>query len=206
VGVGRAGELTRAVFVDRDGVINEPAWDPLDGRYESPVDPSDVVLVEGAIGGLRELAVAGYLIVVASNQPAAAKGKASLDQLRAVHERVVGLLADSGIALDDWRYCFHHPDGSDPELRGACECRKPAPGMLLDAAAEHAIDLAASWMVGDSDTDVLAGQRAGCRTVLVQHVLSKHRRGSACADAIVRNLAAAAAFIVDEPRARLPST
>ena len=198
MGVRRAGSLTRAVFVDRDGVINEPAWDPVDERYESPVDPSDVVLSEGAVDGLARLAQGGYLIVVASNQPAAAKGKATLDALHAVHDRVVAVLAEAGIALDDWRYCFHHPDGSDPRLRGPCACRKPAPGMLLDAAADHAIDLAASWMIGDSDTDVIAGQRAGCRTVLVEHVLSRHRRGGARADAKVRNLAAAAAFIIDD--------
>jgi len=198
--------LTPAAFLDRDGVINEPSWDPVDGRYESPIDPRGVVLADGAVEGLRALVAEGYLTVVVSNQPSAAKGKATLTDLRTVHERVVELLAGAGIALDDWRYCFHHPDAVVAELGGACECRKPAPGLLLDAAKERDIDLAASWMVGDSDTDVLAGQRAGCRTVLVEYPRSGHRRrGDVTADAVVRNLAAAAAFMIQTDRARLPN-
>jgi D-glycero-D-manno-heptose 1,7-bisphosphate phosphatase len=202
MGVGRAGRLRPAVFLDRDGVVNVPAWDPVDGRYESPTDPKDVVLADGAVEGLRALTAARYLTVVTSNQPSAAKGKATLDDLRAVHERVAALLAAEGIALDDWRYCFHHPDAVVPELGGACACRKPEPGMLLDAAREHGIDLAASWIVGDSDADIVAGRRAGCRTVLVEHPRSAHRRGGGVEpDAKVRNLACAAAFLIDtDPR------
>ncbi len=195
MGVGRAGGLTAAVFLDRDGVINEPSWDPVDGRYESPIDPRDVALADGAVEGLRALAVEGYFTVVASNQPAAAKGKARLDDLRTVHDRVVELLAAAGVALDDWRYCFHYPDAVVPELR-----------VLLAAAQAHGIVLKASWMVGDSGTDVVAGRRAGCRTVLVEHPCSGHRREEdVMADANVHNLAAAAAFIIQTDRARLPN-
>jgi D-glycero-D-manno-heptose 1,7-bisphosphate phosphatase len=205
MGVGRAG-LTAAVFLDRDGVIDEPSWDPVDARYESPIDPRDVALADGAVEGLRALAAEGYFTVVASNQPAAAKGKARLDDLRTVHDRVVELLAAAGVALDDWRYCFHHPDAVAPELRGACACRKPEPGLLLAAAQAHGIVLNASWMVGDSGTDVVAGRHAGCRTVLVEHPRSGHRREEdVMADANVRNLAAAAAFIIQTDRARLPN-
>jgi len=202
MGIGRAGGLRPAVFLDRDGVVNEPAWDPVDGRYESPIDPKDVALAEGAVDGLRALIVAHCVTVVASNQPAAAKGKATLDDLHAVHARVVELLAAEGIVLDDWRYCFHHPQAVVPDLGGTCTCRKPEPGMLLAAAEEHAIDLAASWMVGDSDSDVVAGRRAGCRTVLVEHPRSGHRRaGEVEADAFVRNLGCIGAFMTDnDPR------
>jgi D-glycero-D-manno-heptose 1,7-bisphosphate phosphatase len=204
MGVSRAGRLTAAVFLDRDGVINEPSWDPADGRYESPTDPRDVALADGAVEGLRALTAEGYVTVAVSNQPAAAKGKASLEDLKTVHERIVDLLAAAGLALDDWRYCFHHPDAVVPELRDACACRKPEPGLLLAAAQAHGIVLDASWMVGDSTTDVVAGRRAGCRTVLVEHPRSGHRRDKdVIADANVRNLAAAAAFMIQIDRARL---
>jgi D-glycero-D-manno-heptose 1,7-bisphosphate phosphatase len=188
--------VTRAAFLDRDGVINDPVLDAVDGRPESPHRPEDVVLADGAVAGLRLLREDGYLLVAISNQPSAAKGKVTLDELRAVHERVVALLAEEGVALDDWRYCFHHPDGIVAELTGACDCRKPAPGMLLDAAREHGIDLSASWMIGDSDADVAAGQAAGTRTLLVEHPDSAHRRsGAAKPDRHARNLLQAATLL-----------
>jgi D-glycero-D-manno-heptose 1,7-bisphosphate phosphatase len=197
MGVADRALMRPAVFLDRDGVINEPAFDPVDGHAESPHRPHDVALAEGVVEGLRALRAAGFLLVVASNQPSAAKGKVTLADLRAVHERVVALLGADGVVVDDWRYCFHHPDGVVPELTGACACRKPAPGMLLDAAAEHDIDLRTSWMIGDSDTDVEAGRVAGARTILVEHGASAHRRKSDVrADPRARNLSEAAAFVL----------
>ncbi len=189
--------MTRAVFLDRDGVLNDPVLDPVDGRPESPLRAVDVTLAEGALAGCRSLAEAGYLLIVVSNQPAAAKGKASLADLEAVHRQVATLLAEAGITVADWRYCHHHPRATDPALRGPCYCRKPAPGMLLAAAAAHDIDLSASWMIGDSESDVEAGRAAGCRTVLIEHPGSAHRRpGNVPLDAVARNLSTAAAFVL----------
>ncbi|HEV7749923.1 MAG TPA: HAD family hydrolase [Baekduia sp.] len=188
--------MTPAVFLDRDGVLNDPVLDPVDGRPESPLHAADIVLAEGAVEGCRLLKDNGFLLVVASNQPGAAKGKATLDELWDVHERVAELLDAAGVTIDDWRYCFHHPEAVVPELAGACDCRKPAPGMLLQAASAHGIDLPASWMVGDSDGDVEAGQRAGCQTVLIEHPGSAHRRTGAVQPAgMSRNLFTAATFI-----------
>jgi len=186
-----------AAFLDRDGVINDPVVDLVDGRLESPHRPTDVALAAGAVEGVRALRDAGLALIGISNQPSAAKGKVSLADLRAVHDRVVALLAAEGLALDDWRYCFHHPRGVVPELTGSCDCRKPAPGMLLDAARAHGIDLAASWTIGDSDADVEAGRAAGTRTLLVEHPGSAHRRtANVRPDARVRNLSDAAAFVL----------
>jgi D-glycero-D-manno-heptose 1,7-bisphosphate phosphatase len=188
--------LRPVAFIDRDGVLDDPVWDAVDGCHESPHRPEDVVLAVGAVEGLRALRAAGFLLVGVSNQPSAAKGKATLDELRAVHERVVALLAEHGVALDDWRYCFHHPRGTVAALTGACDCRKPAPGMLLDAAAAHDADLAASWMIGDSDADVVAGRAAGVRTILVEHPSSAHRRTDGVqADATAGDLRHAAALV-----------
>jgi D-glycero-D-manno-heptose 1,7-bisphosphate phosphatase len=188
--------VTVAVFLDRDGILDEPVVDPVDGRPESPLRADDVRLVDGAAEGCRRLTDAGFLLVVVSNQPGAAKGKATMDDVWAVHARVAALLDDEGVEIDDWRYCFHHPDAVADELRGPCDCRKPAPGMLLAAAAAHGIDLPASWMIGDRDTDVEAGARAGCRTVLVEHPGSAHRRfGDAGADVLSHSLRGAARLI-----------
>jgi D-glycero-D-manno-heptose 1,7-bisphosphate phosphatase len=197
--------LRRAAFVDRDGVINELVPDPVSGLPESPLRPGEVALVAGAAGALRRLAAAGWLLVGVSNQPAAAKGTASRDELDAVHGRVVELLAAEGVHFDGFRFCLHHPDGLVPELTLACDCRKPAPGMLLDAARELEIELGASWMIGDTNGDVRAGAAAGCRTVLIEHAGSAHKRDRGAVgvapDATVPELEAAAALILAlEPR------
>jgi len=166
----------RAVFLDRDGVIVELVWDAADGRFEGPHAASDVALLPGAADAVRRIRSLDYVTVVVSNQPAAAKGKASRAALVETHDRVVELLAAAGAAIDDYRYCFHHPDAADPGLAVACDCRKPRPGMLLDAAAALDVDLAQSWMIGDADSDATAGHLAGCRTVLVENPHSAHRR------------------------------
>jgi D-glycero-D-manno-heptose 1,7-bisphosphate phosphatase len=188
-----------AVFLDRDGVLNDPVLDPVDGTPESPLRAADVVLAPGAAEGVLALQRAGILLIVVSNQPAAAKGKVTAADLRAVHERVVALLAARGATIDDWRYCFHRREDG-------CACRKPAPGMLLDAAAEHDLDLTASWIVGDTDSDVGAGRAAGCGTVLVTHPGSAHRRPSTITpDVRVRNLEEAATFVLPDGRLRSPT-
>ncbi len=165
-----------AAFLDRDGTLNEFVADPVSGLPESPLRAADVRLIDGAASAARELAQAGFALVCVSNQPAAAKGKVSLEQLLAVHERVLELLREEGVHLDAFRLCLHHPQGVVPELSGPCGCRKPAPGMLLDAAEELGLDLASSWMLGDTDSDVVAGHAAGCRTVLIEHPGSAHKR------------------------------
>jgi len=195
VGVGDE-RLRPAVFLDRDGVIVELVPDALLGTHESPYRAQDVTLVAGAADAIRALRERGFWLVGVSNQPAAAKRNATLEDLRAVHDRTAELLAAQDAALDDWRYCFHHPAGFDPELSGPCDCRKPAPGLLLAAAARHEIDLAASWTVGDSDSDVAAGAAAGTRTVLVEHPRSAHRRNTTSAATFtVTDLASATSVI-----------
>lgn len=185
------------MFLDRDGVVNQLVRDERSGSYESPYEEAQVAVEPGAAEGIAALHRAGLVLVVVSNQPAAAKGTTTLEALRGVHDRVVRLLAAEGVALDDYRYCFHHPDGVDPELAVACACRKPLPGMLLDAAEEFGLDLARSWMVGDSDVDIKAGRSAGCRTLLVENPRSAHRRLRGVEpDARAPDLAAAARLIV----------
>jgi len=168
-----------AVFLDRDGVIVELVWDAVDESFEGPITKDDVRLAPGAAEAIGRIRSLDYRTVVVSNQPGAAKGKASRDDLLDAHVQVVRLLAGQGVEIDDYRYCYHHPDAVVPEFEGDCDCRKPKPGMLLEAAAALDLDLSRSWMIGDADTDVAAGRAAGCRTILVESRRSTHRRGSA---------------------------
>jgi len=198
----RAAGGAAAVFLDRDGVLNAAVADPVSGRPESPLRLADVRLLPGAAAAARRLSDAGYALVCVSNQPAAAKGKgkATVEQLLAVHERVLELLAHEGVSLLASRLCPHHPEGVVAELSGPCPCRKPAPGMLVDAAAALGLDLGASWMIGDTDADVGAGRAAGCRTMLLEYPGSAHKRtGDAGEDVLAADLAAAAARLLREP-------
>jgi D-glycero-D-manno-heptose 1,7-bisphosphate phosphatase len=186
-----------AIYIDRDGVVNALVRDPTSGLPESPLRPEDVRLLPGAVRSLRLLRSFGVPLVGISNQPGAAKGKTTLADLEAVHEAVHAALDAAGVPLDTYRYCFHHPDGTG-ELGRRCDCRKPEPGLILEAAAElDRDDLAASWVIGDSDVDVEAGRRAGCRTILVEHSESAHRR-PACMEPDERgaDLSDAAAIIM----------
>ena len=142
----------RAVFCDRDGTLIE------DVGY--PRDPDGVRLVAGATDALAALRRAGFALVVVNNQSGIGRGIISPEQAESVHERFVAELAAHGVELDDVRYCPHAPD----EL---CPCRKPSPGLLREAARELGVDLEASFMVSDKPSDVEAGRRAGCRTILL---------------------------------------
>lgn len=193
-----------AAFIDRDGVINELVADPHSGHAESPLRVDDVVLLPGAAAALGRLARAGWPLIGVSNQPAAAKGRVSTVQLHAVQARVLELLDASGVRFDDFRLCLHHPEGVVPELTRHCNCRKPAPGMLLAAAQAHDLDLAGSWMVGDTDGDVLAGRAAGCSTLLIEHPGSAHKRlGLTAPDHVVSDLDEAVDVILGTRRSTL---
>lgn len=152
---------TPAVFLDRDGTIIE------NRGYLG--DPDGVALLPGATDGLRRLADAGYLLVVVSNQSGVARGHFDEAALSRVHARLEAELDRHGASLDGCYYCpYLDDDNATVETyRKDSDLRKPKPGMLLQAAAELGIDLAQSWMIGDSLSDVEAGRRAGCRTVLI---------------------------------------
>lgn len=160
----------RAVFVDRDGTLNEMVYDETHGVLDSPRRPEQVRLLPGAGAFLRGVREAGYRVVVVTNQPGVAKGTLTLAELDAVHRRLAELLAAEGGRWDDLEFSPFHPAGGPwarPEYVKDSDCRKPKPGMLLRAASAQGLDLAASWMVGDGLVDVQAGRAAGCRTILL---------------------------------------
>lgn len=149
----------RALFLDRDGTLVHPR------HY--PARPRDLVLYGGIAPGLRLLQRAGFRLVVVTNQAGIARGYFGEAELTAIHARLAAALAGRGVRLDAIYHCPHHPDGTIPALAVRCTCRKPAPGLLLRAARELGIDLTRSWMAGDILDDIEAGNRAGCRSVLV---------------------------------------
>jgi len=158
-----------AVFIDRDGTLNEVVFNS-EGMEDSPFCTEDLKLLPGAGEFTRRLREAGYLAVLATNQPGVAKGSVTIEGLEKIHRRLLELLAVDGGGLDRLCYCPHHPVGkagfASPFIQ-PCDCRKPGAGMLLTSAKEMDIDLSRSWMVGDKWLDVKAGQGAGCRTVLL---------------------------------------
>jgi len=157
----------RAVFLDRDGVINRNVFNPDTGAYEAPHRIEDVDLLPGALAALARLQAAGWPLFLVSNQPDHALGKASLGTIRAIHAEIVSRLAVAGVTLREAYYCYHHPKGRAPGYSGACICRKPSPYFLLQARDAHDLDLAACWMVGDRASDIACGQAGGLRTILV---------------------------------------
>jgi D-glycero-D-manno-heptose 1,7-bisphosphate phosphatase len=170
----------RAVFLDRDGVLNRSIV--RDGMPHAPVGLDEFELLPGVIDAARVLRGAGYLLIVVTNQPDVGAGR----QRRATVEQMNAELR-SQVPIDDIKVCYH----VDADM---CECRKPKPGMLIEAARQWNIDLPASFMVGDRWRDVEAGQAAGCRTILVE---SGHdERHPSRPDRVVRSLDAAARLII----------
>jgi D-glycero-D-manno-heptose 1,7-bisphosphate phosphatase len=157
----------RAVFLDRDGVINRNVWNPATLEYESPLTVDAFELVPGVLSALAELRRAGYLIFLVSNQPNYAKQKVSMEILDAIHQKLIAATARAGIAWAACYYCFHHPEGSMQGYSGPCVCRKPSPYFLFRARRDFGLELSLSWMIGDRESDVQCGRAAGTRTILI---------------------------------------
>ncbi|UCE98736.1 MAG: HAD family hydrolase [Planctomycetota bacterium] len=152
---------SKAIFLDRDDTLIE------DPGYIN--HPDQVKLLDGVTEALAELKAMGYKLIVVSNQSAVARGIVSEKVLGQIHDRLKQLLAEKGTSLDRIYYCPYHPDGVIPKYRKESDWRKPNPGMLLTAADELNLDLGQSWVVGNSDSDIQAGLRAGCKTILIDH-------------------------------------
>lgn len=183
--MGIHGPVTdRAVFLDRDGVINRSMV--RDGKPHPPSSIAELEVLPGVPEALGRLRAAGFRLIVVTNQPDVARGTRTR---RAVEELNEALRAQ--LPLDEFRVCYH--DDGD-----RCLCRKPAPGMLQDAARDCGVDLAASYMVGDRWRDIEAGERAGCTTIFIDH--GYEERQPRRYDMKVRSLAEAADWIVSNER------
>jgi D-glycero-D-manno-heptose 1,7-bisphosphate phosphatase len=174
--------MRRAVFLDRDGVINRALVRA--GQPYPPADLTELEVLPGVEDALAALRGAGFLLIVVTNQPDVARGTTS----RAAVEAINNTLA-SQLPIDEFRTCYH--DNSD-----GCDCRKPRPGALLSAATAHTIDLHESFMVGDRWRDIEAGRNAGCRTIFVDYGYKEKQPASV--DFRVQSLAEAAQVILEE--------
>ncbi len=180
--------MNRALFLDRDGVVDDLVYYPSHGEWESPRHVRDLRMRDEADEALRTANGNGWLLFLITNQPSHAKGKCPLEDLQAVHARVLEELDRSGVRITDSFVCYHHPE-SELAGFGACQCRKPSPFFMAEAAGKYNVDLAQSWMVGDQDTDVVTGRNAGCRTALLNYEHSREKRGGTQPDLICEDLA-----------------
>ena len=156
--------MNKAFFLDRDGTINKYVG------FLRNID--DFELIEGVSEVIKEINQSGYLAIVVTNQPVIARGEVTWDELNEIHKKMATLLGKDGAYVDAIYICPHHPDkgfeGERPEYKFDCDCRKPKPGLLLQAARDFNIDLSQSIMIGDSNSDVEAGESAGCKSVLIE--------------------------------------
>jgi D-glycero-D-manno-heptose 1,7-bisphosphate phosphatase len=173
--------MVKAVFLDRDGVINANL--ERDGKPVAPTTMAEFCILPGVVEATRRLKDAGFLLIIATNQPDVRNGITPQTTMEAMHAEIRRLLP-----IDDIMICLHNDADH-------CACRKPKPGLLLDAAAKHGIDLKSSTMVGDRWKDVLAGGAAGCRTIFVDYGYVQDR--PAVASKTVNSLAEAADFILE---------
>lgn len=153
----------KAVFLDRDGTINV--------HKGFLTDPDEIELIEGAAEAIKAFNHLGYLTIIVTNQAVIARGECTVERLKEIHNRLEMLLGKDGAFVDAIYYCPHHTDkgyaGEIAELKIQCECRKPAPGMLLKAKKDFNIELSSSYMVGDSEIDIECAKNAGCTPILI---------------------------------------
>ena len=192
--------MKKAVFLDRDGVINELIYYTEQGIIDSPFTVEQFRLLHGASEAINNLHKLGFNVILVSNQPGIAKGYLTEETFESIKNKMRDNLAKEGAFLDEEYYCFHHPEAKIERLRISCECRKPKPGLLLQAAKDIDINLSQSWMIGDGLTDIKAGKSAGCKTILLGrmkcelcHLMDEM---DAHPDAIVPNLLEASRKIV----------
>jgi D-glycero-D-manno-heptose 1,7-bisphosphate phosphatase len=191
--------MEKAVFLDRDGVINELIYHEEQGIIDSPFTVDQLKIIGGVPEAIRMLRDAGYKIIVVSNQPGIAKKHMSMKTFEAIRQHLIEELIGENANVDAEYYCMHHPQAQIPELKVICDCRKPEPGLIIKAADELDIDLKSSWMVGDGLTDIQAGKSAGCRTILIGkekcELCRRMEEDNARPDYICENLLQAASII-----------
>ena len=157
----------KAIFLDRDGVVNELVYFPEQGVIDSPFTVNQFHLCPGVPDAVKLFQNAGYKVIVASNQPGVAKGHMPLKNFERICDTMKAQLGEKGVSLDAEYYCMHHPEATVAQYRINCDCRKPKPGLILKAAKDMDIDLSQSWFIGDNLSDIKAGKNAGCHTLLL---------------------------------------
>ncbi|QXO93535.1 HAD family hydrolase [Methanospirillum purgamenti] len=180
--------MESAVFLDRDGTLNDLVLNQVTNEYEPPHSPEELIFLPNVIQSLCALQKAGFKLFVISNQPDYAKGKTTLQKLKDVHHALDQMLKKKGINIEEYYYCYHHPNGIIPDYSFQCECRKPSPYFIKKASKKFNIEIHNSWMIGDRDSDIECGIAAGVKTILVKYPLSVEYQKFSSPGFIVKNL------------------
>lgn len=162
----------KAIFLDRDGVINKLVYQKEEGIVDTPFSESQLEVAEYVPDAILELRNGGYKVIIISNQPGIAKGHYTRDTFEKIQAKMRQILAEKDAMVDDEFYCLHHPDAKNPGYKKRCSCRKPAIGMITKAAKAHNIDIKKSFFIGDGIVDLQAAKRAGCPSILIGNVNS----------------------------------
>jgi D-glycero-D-manno-heptose 1,7-bisphosphate phosphatase len=189
--------MNKAVFLDRDGVINELIFNEKTGEFEPPHSVEELKLYDFSIKALKKISEKEFKLFLISNQPDYAKGKAELKNIQAVHDELHNILISHGITFERYYYCYHHPEGIHPEYAKECDCRKPKPFFILNAIKEFNLDKKNIWIIGDRDTDILCGLNAGVKTILIKNKLSENYQGKVSPDFITNDLKEASEIIIN---------
>jgi D-glycero-D-manno-heptose 1,7-bisphosphate phosphatase len=191
--------VNKAVFLDRDGVINPLVYNPYTGEYESPHHLEDYSVYTWTLKSLRLLQDKGFYTIVISNQPDYAKGKASMDDIQAIEKLLRDFIEENScgkVLVDDYYYCYHHPKGIVPEYTQACRCRKPGTLFVEQAIKKYNLDVKQCFFIGDRDSDIQCGRAMGIFTIKVNNIHKQKEAESIKADLTVNNLYEAARRIV----------
>ena len=160
--------MDKAVFLDRDGVIIEEV------NYLCNVE--DIKIIEGIPESLAILKKNNFKLIVITNQPVIARGLATEEEVEKIHKEInFRIKQQSGVEIDKFYFCPHHPNADLEKYRISCNCRKPSPGFILQAVIDFDIDLSKSWMIGDRTSDIATGKNAGCKNVLIEKEYSKNK-------------------------------
>jgi D-glycero-D-manno-heptose 1,7-bisphosphate phosphatase len=188
--------VNKAVYLDRDGVINKLVFNPSSEEFEPPFTVQDFEFKDNVFESLLKFQELGFKLFLISNQPDYAKGKTTLENLYSVHSFFQKELEKNGIFFSSFYYCYHHPKGIIKDYTFDCECRKPKTYFVEKSVLEFDIDINSSWFIGDRDSDITCGLNSGLKTILVLNIESKSYIGNTKPDFTVKNLQEAIDIIV----------
>ena len=187
--------MYKGIFLDRDGVLTKLVFYSESNEYEAPHFAKDFEMMEDVIDGLLKLKKMKFKLFLISNQPDYAKGKTTLSELKDIEKKFKDILKKNKVELDEYCYCYHHPEGIVPEYTLKCKCRKPGTFFIEKTKEKYNLDLKNSWFIGDLDNDIFCGQKAGVKTIIIENTLSKDKRGNSNPDFKAKNIREAVKII-----------
>jgi len=177
-----------AIFLDRDGVINPLVYNPNTLEYESPHCPEDFSIYPYVLKSLKLLKKYNFKVILVSNQPSYAKGKTSLENIKSIEKLLSDFSDENGGLIDEFNYCYHHPQGIVSEYTGECSCRKPKTLFPEQAMAKFGLVAQDCFFIGDQDSDIECGKAMGFKTIKIENKHSAAKSGKITPDECALNL------------------